>query len=113
MCGIAGVVHADPDHPVNGDLIRRLCGAMEHRGPDEGGILVEGHVGLGMRRLSIIDVEGGHQPVFSEDGAIAVVMNGEIYNYRKLRHQPRSRTPDGLDVVPKDGSPVFKAFVAR
>jgi asparagine synthase (glutamine-hydrolysing) len=62
-----------------------MCDAMMHRGPDDAGYLVEGAVGLGMRRLSIIDLAGGHQPIFNEDGSVGVVFNGEIYNYRELR----------------------------
>jgi len=62
-----------------------MCNAMVHRGPDDAGYLVEGPVGLGMRRLSIIDLAGGHQPIFNEDETVAVVFNGEIYNYRELR----------------------------
>ncbi len=61
-----------------------MTGALVHRGPDDEGIYVAGRIGLGHRRLSIIDVAGGHQPIFNEDGSIAVVLNGEIYNYREL-----------------------------
>jgi asparagine synthase (glutamine-hydrolysing) len=85
MCGIAGVVHTDPERPVAEGLVTRLCDAMRHRGPDDAGVFVDGPVGLGMRRLSIIDVEGGHQPIFNETGDVVVVMNGEIYNFRDLR----------------------------
>ncbi|RPI55802.1 MAG: asparagine synthase (glutamine-hydrolyzing) [Acidobacteria bacterium] len=86
MCGIAGIIrwhHA----PVAEQEIRAMCGLMVHRGPDEEGIYVKDGVGLGMRRLSIIDLEGGQQPVFNEDGTVCVVFNGEIYNYRELRRQ--------------------------
>jgi asparagine synthase (glutamine-hydrolysing) len=62
-----------------------MCDAMLHRGPDDAGYLVDGGVAFGMRRLSIIDLAGGHQPIFNEDGTIGVVFNGEIYNYRELR----------------------------
>ncbi|HEV8237441.1 MAG TPA: asparagine synthase (glutamine-hydrolyzing), partial [Gemmatimonadaceae bacterium] len=65
--------------------IRAMCGAMTHRGPDEEGVYLSEGVGLGMRRLSIIDLENGQQPVSNEDGTIWVVFNGEIYNYRELR----------------------------
>lgn len=82
MCGIAGILakegSADPE------LVRRMTNSMFHRGPIEDGYLSAGPVGLGMRRLSIIDVKGGHQPVFNEDRSIAAVFNGEIYNYREL-----------------------------
>ena len=62
-----------------------MMGQMRHRGPDDEGIFVDDSVALGMRRLSIIDLGGGHQPVFNEDGTVAVVFNGEIYNFRELR----------------------------
>jgi asparagine synthase (glutamine-hydrolysing) len=85
MCGIAGIVHSERERAVDPALVRRMCDAIRHRGPDDEGIFTDGHVGLGMRRLSIIDLAGGHQPVFNEDRSIAIVFNGEIYNYRELR----------------------------
>jgi asparagine synthase (glutamine-hydrolysing) len=84
VCGIAGIVRAD-GRPVSEREIRAMCGAMMHRGPDEEGVYLGDGVGLGMRRLSIIDLENGRQPVSNEDGTIWVVFNGEIYNYRELR----------------------------
>jgi asparagine synthase (glutamine-hydrolysing) len=84
MCGIAGIVALRGSPPSQEELVR-MCDAMVHRGPDDAGYLVEGQVALGMRRLSIIDLAGGHQPIFNEDGSVAVVFNGEIYNYRELR----------------------------
>jgi len=84
MCGIAGIVRVD-GRPVLEREIRAMCGAMTHRGPDEEGIYLGEGAGLGMRRLSIIDLENGQQPVSNEDGSIWVVFNGEIYNYRELR----------------------------
>ena len=62
-----------------------MCGTIRHRGPDDEGTYVEGPVGLGMRRLSIIDLAGGRQPIFNEDRSKVIVFNGEIYNYRELR----------------------------
>ncbi len=85
MCGIVGIVHAPGGPAVDPAAVRRMCDAIRHRGPDDEGIHVDGRVGLGMRRLSIIDLAGGHQPVFNEDGTVAIVYNGEIYNYRELR----------------------------
>ena len=85
MCGIVGIVHSDRARPVTAAAVRRMCDAIVHRGPDDEGIYAQHRVGLGMRRLSIIDLEGGHQPVFNEDGSCAIVFNGEIYNYRELR----------------------------
>jgi asparagine synthase (glutamine-hydrolysing) len=85
MCGIVGIVHNAADHAVPESTIQRMCDAIRHRGPDDEGRHVEGPVGLGMRRLSIIDLGGGHQPVFNEDQTCTIVFNGEIYNYRELR----------------------------
>jgi asparagine synthase (glutamine-hydrolysing) len=85
MCGIAGIVTTDSDGAVDHATIRRMCDAIVHRGPDDEGILVKSGAGLGMRRLSIIDVAGGHQPVFNEDKSIWIVYNGETYNFPELR----------------------------
>ena len=85
MCGIVGVVHRDLEQPVEPGVIRTMCRAIRHRGPDDEGLFVSGQVGLGMRRLSIIDLEGGRQPIANEDGSKVIVFNGEIYNYRELR----------------------------
>jgi len=91
MCGIAGIVNADPGEPVEPGTIRRMCDAIVHRGPDDEGIVTRGHTGLGMRRLSIIDLAGGHQPVFNEDRTIWVVYNGETYNFQELRRDLESK----------------------
>ncbi len=85
MCGIVGIVHRDAERPVDPTIIRTMCDAIRHRGPDDDGVLVRGPVGLGMRRLSIIDLAGGRQPMTNEDGSKVIVFNGEIYNYRELR----------------------------
>jgi asparagine synthase (glutamine-hydrolysing) len=84
VCGIAGIVRWD-GAPVLEQEIRGMCGAIVHRGPDEEGVYIGDGVAIGMRRLSIIDLEGGHQPISNEDGTIWIVFNGEIYNYRELR----------------------------
>jgi asparagine synthase (glutamine-hydrolysing) len=86
MCGIAGQVRAD-GAAVERDLIARMCAAQEHRGPDARGMHVAGPVGLGIQRLRIIDLDGGDQPIYNEDGSVAVVLNGEIYNYAELREE--------------------------
>ena len=83
MCGICVIV--DDRAAVEAAMVHALCDRITHRGPDSEGIAVAGRVGLGMRRLSIIDLEGGRQPIFNEDGTLAIVFNGEIYNYRELR----------------------------
>ena len=85
MCGIAGIVSTAAGEHIDADVIHRMCQTIVHRGPDDEGIFVKGGVGLGMRRLSIIDVAGGHQPVFNEDRSIWLVFNGEIYNFTELR----------------------------
>jgi asparagine synthase (glutamine-hydrolysing) len=84
MCGIAGVASLS-DKPVTLDQIQRMCDSMKYRGPDDAGYLVDPGVAIGMRRLAIIDLNSGHQPIFNEDESVAVVFNGEIYNYLELR----------------------------
>jgi asparagine synthase (glutamine-hydrolysing) len=84
MCGICGIVGAESREAGEG-LVRRMMGAMVHRGPDEEGILIAGPIVAGMRRLSIVDLPGGSQPVWNETGTLAVMFNGEIYNFRDLR----------------------------
>jgi asparagine synthase (glutamine-hydrolysing) len=91
MCGIAGIVQTHPDGAVDTATIHRMCEAIVHRGPDDEGIFVKAGVGLGMRRLSIIDLAGGHQPVFNEDKTISIVFNGEIYNFPELRSELLAR----------------------
>jgi asparagine synthase (glutamine-hydrolysing) len=86
MCGIAGIVAFD-GRPVCASDIRAMTDRMKQRGPDDEGSFTAGPVGLGMRRLSIIDVEGGHQPLSNEAGDIHLVFNGEIYNHVELRQQ--------------------------
>ncbi|HJR15874.1 MAG TPA: hypothetical protein VJ808_03390, partial [Gemmatimonadales bacterium] len=81
MCGIAGKVGGPR---VTEAEILRMCDAIAHRGPDDWGTFVEAGIGLGMRRLSIIDLAGGHQPLGNEDGTVVVVFNGELYNYQSL-----------------------------
>ena len=85
MCGIAGKFLFDSDSTVAIPELQRMCDAITHRGPDDEGVFVSGPVGLGMRRLSIIDLSGGHQPMRTADGALTIVFNGEIYNYREVR----------------------------
>jgi len=91
MCGIAGIVSKDRGARIDGATIRAMCDAIVHRGPDDEGIYAQGPVGLGMRRLSIIDLAGGHQPIFNEDRSIAIVFNGEIYNFPELRPELERR----------------------
>src|SRR5436189_2077616 len=84
MCGIAGIISLS-DAPVHRREVESMCDSIVHRGPDEDGFYVAHGVGMGMRRLRIIDLETGRQPVRNEDGTVWTVFNGEIYNYQKLR----------------------------
>jgi asparagine synthase (glutamine-hydrolysing) len=90
VCGIAGIVRWD-GRPVREDEIRAMCGVMAHRGPDDEGVYIGDGVAIGMRRLSIIDLNNGFQPISNEDGSIWIVFNGEIYNYQELRRDLRRR----------------------
>jgi asparagine synthase (glutamine-hydrolysing) len=87
MCGIAGIVSSDRGERIEEAAVHRMCQAIVHRGPDDEGIFVKQNTGLGMRRLSIIDLAGGHQPVFNEDRSVWIVFNGEIYNFPELRRE--------------------------
>jgi len=85
MCGICGIVNLNASRPVSKEILLKMTQAMKHRGPDDQGIYSTEQVGLGSRRLAIIDLTGGRQPIANEDESIWVVFNGEIYNYRELR----------------------------
>jgi asparagine synthase (glutamine-hydrolysing) len=91
MCGITGIFHLETAKPVDPARLERMGDAIAHRGPDGQGIWTGPGVGLGHRRLSIIDVAGSPQPMASHDGRAMLVFNGEIYNYRELRHELRSQ----------------------
>ncbi len=87
MCGIAGIFHAETPKPVDPSRVERMCDALAHRGPDGAGVWTDHGVGLGHRRLSIIDLAGSPQPMHSADGRAVIVFNGEIYNFRELRRE--------------------------
>jgi asparagine synthase (glutamine-hydrolysing) len=91
MCGIAGVVSATRENNITEALVHHMCQQIVYRGPDDEGLHVADGAGLGMRRLSIIDLAGGHQPVFNEDRSAWIVYNGEIYNFPELRPELESR----------------------
>ena len=91
MCGIGGIYQYTGGEPVNIRLMQDMLGTIVHRGPDDEGLYVDKELAIGMRRLSIIDLEGGKQPIRNEDGRIVVVCNGEIYNYRTLRAELEQR----------------------
>lgn len=85
MCGITGIIYKDKDRSVDPEMLQRANDALTHRGPDDSGYFIDGNVGIAMRRLSIIDVAGGHQPIANEDQSVHIVYNGELYNYQHLR----------------------------
>ena len=87
MCAISGIFHYGTPKPVDAARVERMCNAMVHRGPDGGGVWTAAGVGLGHRRLSIIDLAGSPQPMASGDGRAMIVFNGEIYNFRELRRE--------------------------
>jgi len=90
MCGINGILHFESDRSVTPDLIKAMSATLAHRGPDDEGAYLNGAIGLGFRRLSIIDLVTGQQPLFNEDCSIACVCNGEIFNYKELRSELES-----------------------
>ena len=87
MCGICGVYNAQSNEPVSQQLIEHMTRLISHRGPDDDGAYLDGAVGLGFARLSIIDLSGGHQPMSNETGDVWIVFNGEIWNYKALRNE--------------------------
>src|SRR5438874_761019 len=104
MCGICGQYNFGDQNPVRLDDIKRMTGSLVHRGPDDEGFYLSGPVGLGFRRLSIIDLDGGHQPMSDEEESIWVVFNGEIYNFLDLRGELEScghifRTKSDTEVI--------------
>jgi asparagine synthase (glutamine-hydrolysing) len=91
VCGICGKLNFDQERTVSPALLKTMADTIHHRGPDDEGYYNAGPVGLGFRRLSIIDLNTGHQPISNEDGTVWIVFNGEIYNYQELRHDLQSR----------------------
>jgi asparagine synthase (glutamine-hydrolysing) len=118
MCGIAGVVYTDRAHPVDRDLVRRLTTTLRHRGPDADGFYFGEGAALGHRRLSIIDLSTGDQPIYNEDRTMAVVFNGEIYNFQALRAElaacgHRFSTSSDTEVILHAWEQYGDGFVAR
>jgi asparagine synthase (glutamine-hydrolysing) len=104
MCGIAGIFDTSARREPDRQLLRAMRDALRHRGPDDGGELFAPGIALGHRRLSIIDLSGGHQPLYNEDDSVAVVFNGEIYNFRELSEElqasgHRFRTVSDTEVI--------------
>ena len=87
MCGICGAVWTDPERALAGEHLAAMMDRIVHRGPDDAGTYRDNHAALGFRRLSIVDLAGGHQPLSNEDGTVWTVFNGEIYNFPALRHR--------------------------
>ncbi|MGG1596244.1 asparagine synthase (glutamine-hydrolyzing) [Paenibacillus naphthalenovorans] len=85
MCGFVGVYSFNGHQPINRDVLTDMRDILTHRGPDDSGLFIDGRMGLGFRRLSIIDLDAGHQPMTSEDGRYTIVFNGEIFNYLELK----------------------------
>jgi len=90
MCGICGAVNFNPKEQVIKELIARMLDILRHRGPDDKGLFCDSNVAFGHHRLSIIDLEGGHQPIFNEDRTVCAIVNGEVYNYLELRRDLES-----------------------
>src|SRR5260370_7383076 len=111
MCGIAGVVSATRESNITEALVHHMCEQIVYRGPDDEGFFVADGAGLGMRRLSIIDLSGGHQPVFNEDRSSWIVYNGEIYHFPHLRPHLSTRphpspTPSPTPPPPLPSPPI-------
>jgi len=115
MCGICGIIYDDPSRPVDRGLLERMNRTMTHRGPDDEGYYIGRGIGLAMRRLSIIDPRGGHQPMTSEDGNVVAICNGEIYNFQEIRSRLEGsghifRTRSDAEILPhlyEDRGPSF------
>ena len=91
MCGICGAVWTDPRRALASAHLTAMMDRIVHRGPDDSGTYRDNHAALGFRRLAIVDLEGGHQPLSNEDGTVWTVFNGEIYNFPALRHRLEAR----------------------
>src|ERR1035437_530301 len=87
MCGISGFLHFDKEREASDTLIKKMNGVLAHRGPDGEGFYLKKNIALGHRRLAIIDLNTGEQPMYSEDHKIVLVFNGEIYNYLELKEE--------------------------
>ena len=104
MCGICGQFNFAGNEPVEPETVRRMTDSIAHRGPDDEGYFLSGPLGLGFRRLSIIDLAGGHQPMFDAEQTVCIIFNGEIYNYKELRQELKNyghcfRTNSDTEVI--------------
>ncbi len=91
MCGIVGIYYFDRQRAVSTEELREMADRIVHRGPDDAGYHIDGNIGIGMRRLSIIDLGGGHQPIYTADGRYVIVFNGEVYNFKEKRLELEAR----------------------
>src|SRR4051812_17117015 len=91
MCGIAGLLDLSGVRPPDRSALEQMAAQIMHRGPDDDGYFIEPRIGLAARRLSIVDVAGGHMPLSNEDGSVWIVYNGEIYNAPELRADLQAR----------------------
>jgi asparagine synthase (glutamine-hydrolysing) len=91
MCGIVGIANLSNGPPPSRERLMAMCDTLVHRGPDDAGVEVRDRVGIGARRLAVIDIDGGHQPIANASGTVLTVCNGEIYNYRELRRDLEAR----------------------
>src|SRR5580692_8157100 len=87
MCGICGILNFDRNRAAEQSTLGEMNRRIVHRGPDDAGFYLSGNIGIAMRRLSIIDVQSGHQPVMNEDNSVFIVFNGEVYNHQELRQR--------------------------
>ena len=106
MCGLVGSLLLDRSRGPDPRMLTRMRESLRHRGPDDSGLYVQGRLGFGFRRLSVIDVEGGHQPMIDDETGVSLVFNGEVYNYRELREEletlgHRFKTKSDTEVVLK------------
>src|SRR2546426_11186719 len=108
MCGIAGILKLTQGETVDEARLKRMRDVLWHRGPDDEGLLIDGPVGLGHRRLAIVDVTGGHQPMANEDHTAWIVFNGEIYNHAALR--PRLEGMGHRYPTPRDTETVLPPY---
>ena len=106
MCGICGFVGFEDQAP-NEELLQKMTDCLQHRGPDDFGYFRDESVHLGFRRLSIIDLAGGHQPMTSPDGSLVIIFNGEIYNYQQLRSDLQQR--GNTFFTSSDTEPIFSS----
>ena len=101
MCGIAGIINFDSDLPILPKELERMAAVLSHRGPDDSGIYLDpqGQCGLANRRLAVIDIAGGHQPLCNEDQTLWISYNGQCYNFEQLRKELTARVIDSKHVV--------------